>query len=280
MTWLYISIALLLAAAVTAWLLGWLDWRRLPRMAHPRNGPLVGYGPVNRWHRIDPRDWTALHVEHGVPLVHIELLGWGEHSLYDDPDRAIDRYRALARWCKRRRLCLLVSIVNDNKGSGKYGDDRRPLAEFRPAVSRCIDAIASDQWGGLLVQPVGETQTPAGADIERECAQRFPAAMLVRNSSGGRPSSSGGWGFAAWHAPRLADPVPRGHLAVTDHSTMLGQLGGLYAERYSPALCADYARRMLAQGSPCIVYGFWHPAPDEPVLQALGAVQRDLAPIA
>jgi hypothetical protein len=251
------------------WLFRIFDWRRMDKLRHPRNGPVVGYGPVDHWFDVDPRTWTALHAEHGVPVVHIEFFGWAQGHQYDDPGKAIKAWKALRFWCQRRRLVLLVSVCNDNKGSGKYGDDNRHLAEFRPQITRAIDEIAKDQWGGLLVQPVGETQTPAGQDIERECAARFPASMLVYNGNGGRPSSAGGWGFAAWHAPHLASAVPRGHIAVTDHSTILGELGGLYAEHYDPAKVEAYARRMIQQGSSCVVYGFAHTKPDEGSLKAL-----------
>lgn len=246
------------------------DFRRLAKPASPGARAFVGYGPVNYWHNQNMRTWTALHAKHGVPCVHIEFFGWASGAVYSNPDAVRDAWEGLCFWCRRRRLTLFVSVTNDNKGSGKYGDDRAGLATFRPQISKALGWVKAEFWEGLYIQPVGETQTPAGGQIEAEAAAMFPVAHLVRNT-GSRPSSGGGWAaHFAYHAARTSDRVPAPAWAVTDHSTIIGEFGGLYAERYAPDRCAAYARRMLAQESPCIIYGFAHRKPDADLMEALG----------
>ena len=236
--------------------------------------PWTGYGPVNRWPDVPGFELARTCAAKSVAAVHIEFFCWAPDGnpsrYYENPDDLEAPFRSLVRACKLTNRILFVSVCNDNKGSGKYGDDRRGLSEFRPQISKALGWIKDCDWDGLYVQPVGETRTSAGAQIEAEAAGMFPASRLVRNT-GSRPTSGGGWAAQfAYHAARLGDTVPRGAWAVTDHSTILNELGGLYAQNYDPARVEAYAKRMLAQGSPCIIYGFGQSNIDKGSIEALG----------
>lgn len=255
------------------WFWKLFDWRTC--RVHWEPGKFfVGYGPVNYWHKQNARTWTALHAKHGVPCVHIEAFGWASAGLYDKPDEVISALKSLAGWCKRRGLMLFVSVTNDNKGSGKYGDDRRGLEQFRPAITAVLKALKGLMWDGLYIQPVGETQTPAGRAIEAEAVGMFPASHLVRNT-GSRPTSGGGWAqLFAFHPASMSTPVPRGAWCVSDHSQMLNELGGLYDQDFEDAKLEGYARKMRTQGTPFVHYGFAVKEACESDIEALGKAMK------
>ena len=58
---------------------------------------------------------------------------------------------------------------------------------------------------------------------------------------------------------------------MSDHSIMLNEFGGVMEENdYNSATVETYARKMLAQGTPFILYGFKHKKPSEKNIKALG----------
>jgi hypothetical protein len=206
-----------------------------------------------------------------VPVLHIEYFGWASSGHYGNPGGLERPYRDLLAWCRARRLWLFVSVANDNKGSGKYGDDRRGLDDYLGNIDRAVRSIRDQGREGVLVQPVGETQTDAGRKVEAMCRQQLVGWRLVYNG-GSRPRvAPAGYWRAAYHPASVSAPVPKGVINVSDHSGILVQLqvGGLNGKADLRALGA-YAAAQRKAGIPFVYYGFGHGTPDEPAIRELG----------
>lgn len=234
------------------------DWRRHARMPAP---PLFcGAGNVNWWRRTDPREATAQLVRRGIDAYTIEVFGWAETSAesYGDVRGVIRDLENAIFWCRRRRLLLFASVVNDNAHLTKYGNTTPVLlGDHMPDVQRVLDVLRKRQYDGLYVQPVAETQTAAGTAIEAMAARTLPRKMLVANSEGGRPRSIPAWAtYAAYHAARPEDNIPPGMWDVTDHGTRLALLGGTQAQDYNDDVVLLDAQRAARNKRPYILYMF------------------------
>lgn len=240
------------------WIYRLIDWRRHTRKVAP---PLFcGAGNVNWWRRTDARTATAQLVRRGVDAYAIEAFGWAETSAesFGDVDGLVRDLENLIFWCRRRRLLLFVSVVNDNVHLTKHGN-RTPvkLADHMPGVQRVLDVLRMRRYHGLYVQPTAETQTPAGSAIEGMAARTLPKEMLVANSNGGRPRAVPGWAaYAAYHAARPEDKVPSGMWDVTDHGTLLNILGGTQSQDYKDDVVLLDAQRARKAGQPYVLYMF------------------------
>jgi len=231
------------------------DWRKCKRKFHP--GRFVGAGPVNWWPLANHRKETAKLAKAGIPCYHIELFGWADSHGYDKPGKVKQELDRLLFWCRRRRLSLFVSVVNDNIHLSKYGNTPLKLEQYRSAITGLMQHLKKRQKKQIYIQPVGETQTAAGRAIELEAAGIFPQDRLVYNGNGGRPGSRPGWaGYIAHHAARHKDAVPAGAWDVTDHGTRLNEMGGTGAQSYNNDYLEADARKASQRGCPYIMYGF------------------------
>ena len=84
------------------------------------------YGRVNRWtlSKQTLKDELNLMQECGVSGYMIEMASWGRYSdceLWSEEwiKQIEESYRHLVKECRRRKLWLFVSVVNDNMGKGK-----------------------------------------------------------------------------------------------------------------------------------------------------------------
>jgi hypothetical protein len=232
----------------------------------------IGYGIVNHWG--PDVSWVDAAAQRGIGLIHIAFFGWGGNESYGNPGKLYAAYRALVARCQANGQRLFVEIANDNKGSGKYGDDGKGLSMYGAnlrAAAETIVGIGGVHW----LQPVGETGTDAGRAFEAYCAKLFPREMLVYNG-GSRPSGNSPWSaHFAWHPANVATIPPRGSIAVSDHSGILAQFWGAGWQRggaVNAELVKQWAKRMLDAGCEAVVlYDFGNTKADLPAMVAMRA---------
>jgi len=262
---------------------GWIDWLRgkdkdgggsggggkVPAFDSfaPLAGRVWGWGPVNRLGDYDPNAAAAACVEFGARVLHIEFIKWIGTGLPDLNATKL-HYAALLEACRRRRVTLFVSSFNDNAHLSKHGRvGRATPKKYLEQVAAIILAYGPE---GVVVQPVGETQTEVGKWFEQHWKAVGKGFPLVYNG-GSRPTRvPSGYKYAAYHPRSTSDTFPAGLVAVTDTGTILHELG-LYSGTGNPAKCAAWAKRMLARGNPPIFYQFKSAAIPTAMLAAVQA---------
>lgn len=259
------------------------DWR-WPQQSPQRietGHTQVWYGRVNWWASAGKRtlrkDLIRCAVE-GVSGYHIEMAGWADTSGYrkqwgnDERLRDVEEmYEWLVKQCRALGLWLFVSITNDNAGSGKYGDAGIPLSRVREDVTRLISIVLRNGPDNVLVQPVGETQTSAGRDIENEAARALEGFRLVYNGNS-RPTSHPPWAqYHAFHPFGTTAPVPSSAIVVSDTGSIINQLCEGLEGRGRPDAAVTWVRRVRDQGSPvACFYHFKYKEHDKAIIKALG----------
>ena len=271
-TIIILGIFLLVAAAFAAYYFRLYDLTKCKRKFDPTN--FAGAGNVNWWGHSNARKETKKLAKAGIPCYHIELFGWADSQGYDVVDKVLRALDELLYWCKRRKLALFVSVVNDNAHLAKYGNTPIDLNTKREAISKALQRLAKYQYKqDIYVQPVGETQTSAGRWVEGEAAKYIDKRFLVANSNGGRPAKAPAWAsFFAWHKAKQGDKVPSGAWDVTDHDTLLNWLGGTSAQTYNNDRITAWAAAARKAGNPAVLYMFVQKVMDESNLRTLAQV--------
>jgi len=275
--WLLVVVLVLAAAAGLAWLAVWLFSLRTrkPKPIHQTTFQ-TWYGIVNSWAN-DAKLMDKVVDEcadAGVSGIHIELCGWARYDAWT-PDwvaKTAKAYRRLVRRCRRRGLWLFVSVANDNMGSRKYGDPGIKLASVYDAVLQLVAVIRDEGSDNVIVQPTGETQTPAGVRLERDCIEMLKGFPLVYNGAMGRPKGiPAGFAWRAWHPFKVSDNPPNDAIVVSDTGSIVLQLGGGYNTPANPADLETWARRISNCGCPvACYYAFLYHGLDKPAIKALG----------
>ena len=193
-----------------------------------RCSPLTFYGRVNHWadSRAELTTELDLMEEMHVDGYMIELSGWGEKQ-WDGHwlRQTAHEYRWLLRQCRKRGLCLFVSVVNDNMGLHKYGDSGPALAEVEGAARKLVRIIRKAGAHGLFVQPVAETRTEAGVRFEQYCQDKLKDFVLVYNGEGGFPRNlPQGFRFRAVHPASITTDVPSKTFVISDHGKIIREL--------------------------------------------------------
>lgn len=235
----------------------------------------VGYGDVNHWYEGNISKKLDLLVKYGVGCYSIEFFGWGESDKYAVPDELEKKWQELVQAARARRVTVMVSIVNDNKGLGKYGDNKKRLAEYRSQLERAVEIIAATGPERILVQPVGETRTETGRWFDGYCVDKLaPLGFELIYNGGSRPRNAPhGFHAFAYHPATTSSTIPQGAIVVTDHSRILSELqkGGLYGYA-KPEQLELYAKKCISDGHSFIYYGFAHKQVDVDALKALAKV--------
>lgn len=226
---------------------------------------IVGYGPVNNWSSLDFEKWLDLHVPNKVNWATIEFFAWNNQDnckigYYDDPEALREPYRKLVNECRKRKIVLFVSLVNDNKGSGKYGDDKKDLSYYKSQIRKGREIVLAEGPEGVVLQAVAETKTQEGKDFEAETitmAHQKGFKTCWNNHS--RPKESNGCTYFAYHPASTADVGPIGCIVVTDHGQILKELSkdgkNVYGP-YDPVKVSNYAHKVHQAGKGFIHYGF------------------------
>ena len=223
-----------LAIAPALWITGCDDHRTGSASVQPPARVVLAegrmlrlYGRVNDWPWIDEAvllEEVAALDKAGWDGYLVELGGaarWRGHS--EEEARALigERYPVLVDALGDRGMVLLVSLQNDNAGKGKYGDRSPPLSGQVGFSAWLVNLVASvGRPDVAMVQPVAETESDAGYDLERLCASVLTNFTLV-NNAGSRPSSKPSWAhYNATHNWSIAK-VYAEDIVVNDTSTAI-----------------------------------------------------------
>ena len=239
----------------------------------------VWYGRVNQWtvSRQILRNELNLMKECGVNGYMIELAVWdGVDDKWSDEwiIRIQKNYRWLLRECRKRKIWLFVSIINDNMGKGKYGDTGPTLEKVYESALQLASIVKRGGSKGVIVQPVAETQTPTGQRFEQECRKMLENFTLVYNGEGGHPKSTPeGFHFRAVHPAHIVSSVADDALVISDHGLIIRELsidGGLES-RGNPQKVVTWVKRLQQQGVAVVgYYAFKYDQFDPATIRALG----------
>lgn len=237
------------------------------------------YGRVNRWptSRETLRSELNLMKECGVSGYMIELAVWnGVDDKWSDEwiARTEKSYRWLLRECRKRKIWLFVSIVNDNMGKGKYGDTGPALEQVYNQAKQLALIVKKYGPKGVIIQPVAETQTSAGQRFEQECKTELEEFTLVYNGNGGHPKSTPeGFHFRAVHPSHIASNVADDALVISDHGLIIRELAidnGLESKS-NPMKVKIWAEKLRQQGIAVVgYYAFKYSDFDPDTIRALG----------
>lgn len=254
----------------------------LGAIAQPRieqGNTQVWYGRVNQWtvSRQILRNELNLMKECGVNGYMIELAVWdGVDDKWSDEwiIRIQKNYRWLLRECRKRKIWLFVSIINDNMGKGKYGDTGPTLEKVYESALQLASIVKRGGSKGVIVQPVAETQTPTGQRFEQECRKILENFTLVYNGESGHPKSTPeGFHFRAVHPAHIVSSVADDALVISDHGLIIRELsidGGLES-RGNPQKVSMWVKRLQQQGVAVVgYYAFKYDQFDPATIRALG----------
>ena len=239
----------------------------------------VWYGRVNQWtvSRQILRNELNLMKECGVNGYMIELAVWdGVDDKWSNEwiVRTQKNYRWLLRECRKRKIWLFVSIINDNMGKGKYGDTGPTLEKVYESALQLASIVKRGGSKGVIVQPVAETQTPTGQRFEQECRKMLENFTLVYNGESGHPKSTPeGFHFRAVHPAHIVSSVADDTLVISDHGLIIRELsidGGLES-RGNPQKVVTWVKRLQQQGVAVVgYYAFKYDQFDPATIRALG----------
>ncbi len=254
----------------------------LGAIAQPRieqGNTQVWYGRVNQWtvSRQILRNELNLMKECGVNGYMIELAVWdGVDDKWSNEwiVRTQKNYRWLLRECRKRKIWLFVSIINDNMGKGKYGDTGPTLEKVYESALQLASIVKRGGSKGVIVQPVAETQTPTGQRFEQECRKILENFTLVYNGESGHPESTPeGFHFRAVHPAHIVSSVADDTLVISDHGLITRELsidGGLES-RGNPQKVVTWVKRLQQQGVAVVgYYAFKYDQFDPATIRALG----------
>lgn len=244
---------------------------------------ILGYGPVNHWASQDFEKWLNFQVQNNVNWATIEFFCWNDlnddqSGYYNNPEALREPYRKLIKECRKRKIVLLVSIVNDNKGSGKYGDNKKGLAYYKSQTRRGREIIFEEGPEGIVIQPVAETQTNEGQAFESETialAHQNGFKTCWNNNS--RPTNSNGCTYFTYHPPSTSNIGAAGSIVVVDHGQILRELSkdgkNVYGP-YDPIKISNYAAKVSAEQRGFVHYGFGDKQVDFDAIKAIGSISK------
>lgn len=192
------------------------------------------YGRVNFW----AKDMSLLRkeldacVKAGVSGYMIEMAGWANSTGEMWSDKWLkdieSKYKKFVKMCRARGLWAFVSIVNDNMGSKKYGDNGKHTVQSEYAkcqkLAKIVKAVGKDN---VVVQPVAETQTSGGKQFEQYVRSELAGFNLCFNGNGGHPGgAAAGFQFYAVHPSKCSASNPQSAFVISDHGLIIRELNG------------------------------------------------------
>lgn len=251
----------------------------------------VWYGRVNMWHR-DSDLWRKemdAMVKYGCAGYMIELAAWRsavgqEESWWSDKwiSGQLEKYRKLHKDAIDRGLWLFVSVVNDNMGSGKYGDKKtHNIGNCYAKIMKLLNGLIADGSKNVIVQPVAETQTDAGKRFEAEAKALLAknGFYTCNNGSGGYPSGTNGMTFYAVHPSKISAANPSNSFVISDHGLIIRELnGGSLVAHGNAKKIQQFVAVNRGRGVPVVgYYAFLVEDYDEGAIKALGSAAKAAA---
>ena len=243
------------------------------------------YGRVNYWWK-DRSLWQKemdCLVKNGGSGYMIELAGW-ESNVKDKNkwwmdswiNEQLDLYSKIHSDAKKRGLWLFVSIVNDNMGSGKYGDTKRfTVSSVYNKCIKFLEGVIKDGKDNVIIQPVAETQTTGGKKFEAYAKSQLAAKgfFTCYNGNGGHPTSSSGFNFYAVHPSKIDASNPSNSFVISDHGLIIRELnkGGSLVAHGDVNKVKKFVQNNKKKGCPVVgYYAFQVQDYDEDTIKTLG----------
>lgn len=238
------------------------------------------YGRVNFW----AKDMSLLEKELDLLVKSncsgymIELAGWANSTGKMWTDKWLkdieSKYKKLLSMCRKRGLWLFVSIVNDNLGSKKYGDDgKHNVTNVMEYCKKLCKIVKENGSKNVVVQPVAETQTGGGKQFESYVKDQLSGFLTCFNGNGGHPSSSNGFSFYAVHPSAISASNPSTSLVVSDHGLIIRELniGKALVAHGNPVNITKWVKTNKNKGVPVVgYYAFQVQDFDKDAIKALG----------
>lgn len=245
--------------------------------------PQTWYGRVNTWHyrrSLWQKEMDAL-VKYGGAGYMIELASWQSNSdikWWSDEwvRKILELYGQIHSDAKARGLWLFVSLVNDNMGSGKYGDKKQYTVEkCYSQLVKVLDGVILDGKDNVVVQPVAETQTAGGKKFEAYAKDRLnrKGFLTCNNGNGGHPTSTNGMTYYAVHPSKASVNNPSNAFVISDHGQLIRELnGGPLVGHGNVQKVTQWVQLNKRRGCPVIgYYAFKVEDYDEATIKALGS---------
>jgi hypothetical protein len=164
---------------------------------------------------------------------------------------------------------VFVSIANDNKGLNKPGNSPGELINYMPDLKETVDWFAEMRFPGVIIQPVAETRTVGGRELESYAVAKLKGIYPLVYNGGSRPTSAHvGYDWFAYHPLSLDDAGPRNAFVITDTTPAINACKDV-------ARLEAYARKVLSdptRGVGCYDYDELVPRYD--AISALGRAKR------
>jgi len=231
---------------------------KFDKFADP-NSPFMGYGLVNNWFKQNPKKYMNKLVESEVECMAFEFFEWAKPENFEKVDALLKKFEEYLELAAKKKVLLYVTILNSNKGSGKYGDDRVPSSRYNDQLTKVANKMAGwmNNHSNLFVTPCGEGGAQGNWDrkLQEYCKAIMPRTQMV-NNWGSRPNSTDGMAYLAQHPSSTTAKVKP--WVVSDHSTIISQLnggGGLYGTcNYD--ITMRYAKGLKSTNKQFIYYHF------------------------
>ena len=245
------------------------------------------YGRVNFWatsKKILTKELNSI-VKNGLNGYLIELNVWtglDGSNKHEWNDKWISEISSMYKWlleeCRKRKIWLFVSIINDNMGKGKYGDTGPTLAKVYDYAIKLVKTVKTNGNKGVYVQPVAETQTTAGKKFEQYCISELQGFNLVYNGNGGYPTKPiAGMQHYAVHPSKISIQNPSDAFVVSDHGLIIRELNidNSLTTHGDITKVTIWANNVRNRNSPvCAYYAFQISDYDGDTIKALGKVLK------
>lgn len=216
---------------------------------------MVGIGHDYTWVKNTSRAWVQTLQQWRIHFTSIEFMGGWDRSgsvngWKTGAASLAEPYARVVGACREFGRDLFVSIVNDNKGLGKYGDDNRPMSDFKSEVNKAMQIVLDAGPQNVWVQTVSETRTGYGKELEATWLPKFQHAgfrtVWNRNSRPSRPEM--GCTTFAYHTEGLSDRGKPGGFNITDTGANISPMteGGIYGAALIDSKVQGQARLVSA----------------------------------
>jgi len=278
--WLIVGVGVTVLVAVGIWLWIWLSGNNdCTKLDHFATTPkeMIGYGLVNQWPHLSKSEAAEMAERMAAKkntVTQVELLSNTTWDYYDTPDIAIDKFAVFAHEFLKRRITILVTIINWNARhvcESRFGPDW-----FAYVVNRLKAKVGTE---GIIIEACSEWG-PKGRN-----------AVCWRKAEGFCNWTAANWlGMKAWNKTSRPNSAPANHyidhhplstkalgpataILVTDTSPILNELGGLH-NYFNPEKVKAYAQKVKNTNRGLILYDYHNPSgqPDYNAIKALGEI--------